>query len=183
MSKKYWGLTRYHRSVLALYGVLLIAVVFFYRPLLNYHYSPQGLVLTLWIGGILLLLAALLNTLFGWIKKSPKKETIFPALCIALMFAIPEEVLFRGIIQGAITPAVGYIWLTIFLSSLVFGLAHLGNGAKSLSPRTWNWRFALLAFLGGIPLGILYAATGSLLFPTLLHFMILVVSQILVIRL
>ncbi len=85
------------------------------------------------------------------------------------LFAFSEELFFRGIIQSFIASHISNIILVIVLSSVIFGLAHLPNGAKGVNIKTWNWKFCALSFLAALPLSMLYAITNSLLLPTLLH--------------
>ena len=68
--------------------------------------------------------------------------------------------------------------MAIIAAALIFGFAHLANGAKSWKPSECNWELARTTFLAGIPLGLLYAVTGSLLLPTILHAILLALSMI-----
>ena len=64
------------------------------------------------------------------------------ALGIFIFIGIPEELLFRGIIQNLLEKAIGRPALALGVASLIFGAAHLNNGP---SP---DWRYFLLATLG-----------------------------------
>ncbi len=68
--------------------------------------------------------------------------------------ALGEEMLFRGAMQ----PSLG-LWLT----SVVFGLAHL-------PPRKELWPWSASAAVVGLALGGLYELTGSILAPVVAHF-------------
>jgi uncharacterized protein len=68
-----------------------------------------------------------------------------------------EEVLFRGVMQGELARQLPG-WVALVLTSAVFGLAHF----LTLS-------YALLAALGGLYLGALYWAQGSLVIPVVAH--------------
>jgi membrane protease YdiL (CAAX protease family) len=57
----------------------------------------------------------------------------------------------------------------IILAASIYGCAHLLNGAKGLGIKKLNWKFAKLTFLLGLPFGIIFAITNSLLIPSLLH--------------
>jgi hypothetical protein len=43
-----------------------------------------------------------------------------------------------------------------------------------LAPNKWNWILILQATLLGLPLGTIFALSGSLLVPTILHLLVLV---------
>lgn len=76
------------------------------------------------------------------------------ALVMAPLF---EEVLFRGVIQGALTNRYNAI-IGILVSSLVFGLVH-GNPVQMCN-----------AFFVGLVLGYIYHRTGTLWAVIILHF-------------
>ncbi len=75
----------------------------------------------------------------------------------AVLPAILEEVLFRGVVMGLLRPAGDRV--AIVVSALVFSLAH---GTLTQIP---------FAFVLGLVFGFLYARTGSLLLPMVLHFL------------
>lgn len=85
------------------------------------------------------------------------------ALGIFIFIGIPEELLFRGIIQNLLEKAIGHPTLALGVASLIFGAAHLNNGP---SP---DWRYFLLATLAGLVYGRAYAKTRNLMAPALLH--------------
>lgn len=87
----------------------------------------------------------------------------------ALFFAIPEEIIFRGIIQNYFQTLFNNTQLVVLAASLTFGAVHLPNGAIGVNPTKWNWQFAVIAFLGGLVFGVIYILTGTLLVSTLLH--------------
>lgn len=103
----------------------------------------------------------------GW--QSSKPLQVFPVIVYALLFAVPEEMIFRGLIQDALQNSIHNAAVAVAVSSVIFGLAHLPNGAKGRRVKDWNWEFAAMAFFAGIPLGLIFALTDSLLVPTLLH--------------
>jgi membrane protease YdiL (CAAX protease family) len=76
---------------------------------------------------------------------------------------LPEELLFRGMIQEAFTrfcgPRVGWI-----AGSVLFGLTHIVKHAPPL-----NWRYALLATVAGLAYGWVYRRTGKLAAAALTH--------------
>ena len=153
-------------GIVALY-VFLIPLVFIFIPgSLNYNFAYDKLALAI------MAIACVFFAIFIWrFKKFSdfKFSTVFKAALYGLIFAFPEETIFRGIIQGFFQAQYSNPAIAILLSSLVFGIAHLPNGAKSFNSRDWNWKFAAVAFLAGLPLGLMFALTQSLLLSILLH--------------
>lgn len=98
---------------------------------------------------------------------------MWPALNFALVFvgiyltvAIPEELLFRGVLQNILVRTFkndrpGLYGLVI--ASVVFGLAHLHH------PPVPNWRYAILATLAGIFYGNVYRVRRRLCASALTH--------------
>ena len=80
-------------------------------------------------------------------------------LVIAVLPAIGEELLFRGVGQRLLNDWLKNIHVAIFLSALAFGILHLQF--YGLLPRT----------LLGIILGYMYYWSGSLWVPVFAHFM------------
>ena len=75
---------------------------------------------------------------------------------VAILPALLEEWLFRGIMLRQLIPSVGR-WPAVLLSAFVFGLMHL-NPAQSI-----------FAFGFGIFVGYAYISTGSIWFGALIH--------------
>jgi membrane protease YdiL (CAAX protease family) len=87
-------------------------------------------------------------------------------LGIYLTIAIPEELLFRGILQNSLVKAIqrgpkGVYGLLI--ASLVFGISHLHH------PPVPNWRYGVMASLAGILYGNAYRTRHRLSAPALSH--------------
>ncbi len=82
-------------------------------------------------------------------------EAAWVALSAYFLTAIPEELLFRGMIQNALERLVG-AGPGLGAAALLFGVAHLGN------PPVPNWRYALLAALAGVAYGHVYQRTRSI---------------------
>jgi membrane protease YdiL (CAAX protease family) len=83
----------------------------------------------------------------------------FAALSIGA--GISEELLFRGFLLyylGRYLPELS-VWPQILIASAVFGLAHLFQG----------WRGTLATGALGAVFGLLYAVTGSLFAPIVIH--------------
>lgn len=80
---------------------------------------------------------------------------------VAVSAGICEEIIYRGFLirylQAA--PFGLAVGSSLLLSAALFGLAHAGQGAKGM----------VSAALGGLLLGGIYVASGSLVLPILLH--------------
>jgi membrane protease YdiL (CAAX protease family) len=92
--------------------------------------------------------------------------------------AIPEEVLFRGIMQRQAERAwPASPWVVLLMVSLIFGLAHSNNP----QPPYWTfslggglhvrfaWAYVLLASLAGLAYGWIYRSSGRLMPAALVH--------------
>lgn len=86
------------------------------------------------------------------------------AISIFLLTAWPEELLFRGLLQNALTRTLSSENGGWFAASVVFGLAHItNNGAFP------NWRYALLATIAGIFYGRAWRKTNSIFTAAIVH--------------
>ena len=84
-------------------------------------------------------------------------------LTILLTIAVPEELLFRGLIQNLLQKTWGHSGLALVVTSVVFGLAHLNNGPRP------DWRYAVLATVAGFFYGRAYLQSGGLMAAALVH--------------
>jgi uncharacterized protein len=96
----------------------------------------------------------------------PVLNFLFLFIGIYLTVAIPEELMFRGILQNILGRTIrkgppGTYGLLI--ASVVFGLAHLHH------PPVPNWRYAILATLAGIFYGSVYRTRQRLCASALTH--------------
>jgi membrane protease YdiL (CAAX protease family) len=83
---------------------------------------------------------------------------------IFLFTALPEEFLFRGLIQNWIERVSGKQVLSLVAASVVFGASHLNNG-----PPLPNYRYFLMATIAGLFYGRAWRNTGSLVASSLTH--------------
>jgi membrane protease YdiL (CAAX protease family) len=98
---------------------------------------------------------------FGW-----SKLAIAPLqfIGIFLFTALPEEFLFRGLIQNWLQRATSGHTASLLIASVIFGASHLNNG-----PPIPNYRYFLLATIAGIFYGRSWQRTGSLMASGLTH--------------
>jgi membrane protease YdiL (CAAX protease family) len=85
-------------------------------------------------------------------------------LGIYLLVAVPEEVLFRGLIQNWFERVTTRRIVSLMLASIVFGAAHLNNG-----PPIPNYRYFLMASIAGIFYGLVWRRTGSVAASAITH--------------
>lgn len=83
--------------------------------------------------------------------------TVVDLLGISVLAGLGEEMLFRGVLQGAFTARAGP-WVGLALASLLFGGMHF-----------ITFTYAVLATLMGVYLGWVWQWTGNLLPPVLMH--------------
>jgi membrane protease YdiL (CAAX protease family) len=84
-------------------------------------------------------------------------------LGIYLVTGVPEELLFRGLLQNLILRWTSSPSLSLVLASLIFGAAHLNNGGHP------DARYFLLASLAGTAYGLVYRRSGTVAAPALTH--------------
>ncbi len=87
---------------------------------------------------------------------------------LAAASSIGEEIFFRGFLQQVLTDSAfdGNVWLGVIVTSLIFGLVHIGSDVKVF----WPW--TVMAIVLGFAIGWTYILTGNLLAPILAHFTI-----------
>ena len=82
--------------------------------------------------------------------------------------ALPEEILFRSMIQNLLGLRFGQGTRTLIASSIIFGAAHLDNGPQALP----NWRYMILATIAGYGYGKVFERSSTVLASTLFHAMV-----------
>ena len=79
--------------------------------------------------------------------------------------AIPEELLFRGLLQNWLMQKFGFNYKSLVAEALIFGAAHLNNPPGPLP----NWRYMILASIAGLIYGRVFWKSSSLLSSAALH--------------
>jgi membrane protease YdiL (CAAX protease family) len=111
----------------------------------------------------------------------PTKEIIASFITIGFLVALPEEILFRGVIHNLIAKRLsgkksGAV-IALVISSIIFGLAH-GNNPKppfvnlDLGPAgIWHapWAYMLIATLAGFAYGWTFIKTRKVTAAALVH--------------
>jgi membrane protease YdiL (CAAX protease family) len=79
--------------------------------------------------------------------------------------ALPEEILFRAMIQNCLMQRLGSGVGTLFLAAVIFGAAHLDNGPQPLP----NWRYMIMASIAGFVYGAVFQRSASVFASAFLH--------------
>jgi membrane protease YdiL (CAAX protease family) len=90
---------------------------------------------------------------------------------VGLIFAgtaVPEEILFRSLIQNWLMQRFGRNWRILLLSSFIFGCAHLDNGPQPVP----NWRYMIVATVAGLEYGKVFDMGSTVLSSAALHTMV-----------
>jgi len=82
--------------------------------------------------------------------------------------ALPEEILFRSLIQNFLTLRFGDGTRTLLLAAFIFGCAHLDNGPQPLP----NWRYMILATIAGVAYGFVFKKASTVLSSATLHMLV-----------
>jgi membrane protease YdiL (CAAX protease family) len=117
-----------------------------------------------------LILAVPAGILSGFIVWDPRlfsfSATLFRMMGIGLFIALPEEILFRGVIFNLLQKwIVGRYgpWPALIVSSVIFGLSHLNNFPYG------DLRYAALATYAGFCYAWCYLRTGNLMASVMTH--------------
>ncbi len=93
------------------------------------------------------------------------------AAAVGIIFAgtaLPEEILFRGLIQNLMMQRFGASTRTLVLSSVIFGCAHLDNGPQAVP----NWRYMIVATIAGFAYGRVFQKSNTIVASATLHMMV-----------
>ncbi len=86
-------------------------------------------------------------------------------LVILVGTGLPEEILFRCLVQNGLMLRFGSGFRTLFAAGLIFGCAHLDNGPQPAP----NWRYMILATLAGCAYGKVFQKGSSVWSSALFH--------------
>lgn len=114
--------------------------------------------------------AAVLAVAIGFVHWGPEPvdSWIYPfefaanALGIYLAVALPSEMYFRGVLQNLLTARLRRPQLALLITSVLFGLSHLGRGFP-------NWRYTAVTILLGWFCGRAYAQRQSVVAAAVTH--------------
>jgi membrane protease YdiL (CAAX protease family) len=98
----------------------------------------------------------------------PSRPAASMAAAAGIIFAgtaLPEEILFRALIQNFLMLRFGAGWRTLLAASVIFGAAHLDNGPQALP----NWRYMIEATIAGVAYGRVFQKASSVTSSAMLH--------------
>jgi membrane protease YdiL (CAAX protease family) len=93
------------------------------------------------------------------------------AAAVGIIFAgtaLPEEILFRALIQNLMMQRFGAGERTLIAGSIIFGCAHLDNGPQAVP----NWRYAIVATIAGYAYGKVFQKASTVTSSALLHMLV-----------
>jgi len=106
---------------------------------------------------VLALPIGLATGFIAWRPELDATHLIGQPLIIYLAIAVPEEFLFRGLLQNLLTRWLGARF-GLVIASIIFGLAHLPDA-----------RYVLLAAIAGVAYGLVYARTQRVTASAITH--------------
>lgn len=121
------------------------------------------------VTGVLFILVSILIIVvaggytFQWASSADTSSILASSITSALGAAFVEELIFRGLMFQAITKLAGS-WLALAVTSLFFGVAHLGNTGATL------WSAFAISIEAGVLLGAAFIWRRNLWFVMGLHF-------------
>ena len=118
---------------------------------------------TIFIIGSVSIIIALGGYSFQWASSANTSTVLISIIVSALGAAIVEELIFRGLMFQAIDKLGGKT-LALAVTSLFFGVAHLGNAGATL------WSAFAIALEAGVLLGAAFLWRRNLWFAMGLHF-------------
>jgi len=92
-----------------------------------------------------------------WNPRVSAPDVLLRPIIIYLVTAVPEEFLFRGLIQNLLSRWLG-VPLGLAIASVIFGLSHLPDP-----------RYAVLATIAGVAYGSVYLRTGKVTASGITH--------------
>jgi len=154
--------------VLAVDLALLLFVAFRRLDGVGYRFRIERTDLSAYLVNLAICLAFVvpLGLATGFVRFNPDSGAAsfaFSFLAILLTIAVPEELLFRGLIQNFLQKTWNHSGRALVVTSVVFGLAHVNNGPQP------DWRYVLLATIAGFFYGRSYLQSGRLMAPALVH--------------
>ncbi|MGH9748788.1 MAG: CPBP family intramembrane glutamic endopeptidase [Candidatus Polarisedimenticolia bacterium] len=123
--------------------------------------------------------ALVFGTMTGFVPFEPHlpdPALVLPVvLGVSLMVALPEEVLFRGLLQNLLQRAASTLRgrvAALVVASVVFGCSHLNNHPL------FDWRYVTIASVAGIAYGTVYNRTGKVTAAAITHALVDVVWRL-----
>jgi len=137
-------------------------------------FSVKAVLIGLGSAGLIILASSIIYKIWPAYRRSAqyylelvlKPLAIPDTLWLGLLPGLSEELLFRGIM----IPALGSGVLAVIVSSVLFGVLHLGG--------VQQWPYGVWATAVGFLLGIIMIVTGNLLIPIIAHILTNFISSL-----
>jgi uncharacterized protein len=139
-------------------------------PFIGYRFEADQRILTTGLIHFLLfaVIAIPLGLAIGFIRYTFATTKLYAApllfIGIFLLTALPEEFLFRGLIQNWIERKTRRPTVSLVAASVIFGASHLNNG-----PPIPNYKYFFMASIAGLFYGRAWRNTGSLMASSMTH--------------
>ncbi len=127
--------------------------------------------------GLVGLICAVMAFIFSYNTPdtTPSVSTVFGFIFYNLAIAVSEEFLFRGVIFTQMLDSwknkKGYIWATIIVSSIIFGLRHFLNLVTTPNVIITTVGQVLFTFMAGFYLCAVYLRTRNIWVCIVIHFL------------
>jgi uncharacterized protein len=106
--------------------------------------------------------------MIGFLRFNPA-ESRFPlsleALFILLFVALPEELVFRGLLQNLLSRQLSSKTMGLLATAVIFGFAHIHKGKAGFP----NFKYVFMATFAGIIYGRAWQKTGSVVASSMVH--------------
>ena len=155
---------------MAITALILLAIAQIWTRVGSVGTIPVNFTSLAWLQGVALAIgiigaSAIMTKIWPQYRLSAEKYLDFvitplaipDLLWVGLLPGLSEELLFRGVM----IPALGYDWLAVIFSSVLFGVLHLNDRE--------NWQYMVWAVIIGFILGYSAYATNNLLIPVVAH--------------
>jgi membrane protease YdiL (CAAX protease family) len=157
-------------QILALDAGIVAFAVWNRTPAIGYRFDVAPKILS--NGFIHFVLFAAIAIPLGWaitfIRYSFAISKLYtaPLVFLGIFFftALPEEFLFRGLIQNWIQRTTRRPTFSLVTASVIFGASHLNNG-----PPIPNYKYFFMASIAGVFYGRAWRNTGSLMASSMTH--------------
>jgi len=157
-------------QLLALDTGIIAFAVWNRTPSIGYRFEADKRILSVGLihFALFALIAIPLGLTIGFIRYSFTVSKLYTApllfIGIFLFTAVPEEFLFRGLIQNWIERTTQKQGFSLIAASVIFGASHLNNG-----PPIPNYKYFFMASIAGLFYGRAWRSTGSLMASSMTH--------------
>lgn len=178
-------------SLTMIFGLLLLLYIYLIRldfPLgYTFRLTTREWTIALFHFMILFVILVVIGGQTGFIRIADRlpgfQELLEKLVFIGFFVAIPQEILFRGVLYTLIEKKLqnrryNVLW-ALLISSLIYGLAHINDLYAPIINLTFNgrtipipWAFMIMSTMAGLFYGWVYIRTRKVAASALTHFLI-----------